>query len=161
MRVALFGFALLLAATASAQQPVYLDELIETPLATLQTLFPGLKKEGCYKLANGQYLLITMNKRDGKPWRVTLATDPPARKAQDGPAVEIRHRKTVALGDSTLNVIEKMGRPDASAAPEAALKKLGETEYFYICRVSEGCARHTSIFIREGVVTAVSEWYSE
>jgi hypothetical protein len=160
MRVALIVFALLVAATASAQQPVYLDELIETPLATLQTLFPGLRKEGCYKLANGQYLLITMDKKDGKPWRVSLATSP-TRKAQDGPAVEVRHRKGVTLGDSTVDVVEKMGRPDASAAPEAALKKLGDTEYFYICRISEGCARHTSVFIRDGVVTAVSEWYSE
>jgi hypothetical protein len=41
------------------------------------------------------------------------------------------------------------------------MRKLGETEYFYICRVSEGCARHTSVLIRDGVVTAISEWYSE
>ena len=162
MRVALCGFALLLLALeASAQQTIYLDELTETPLATLQTLFPGLRKEGCYKLANGQFLLITMDKKDGKPWRVSLANEAPTRKSQDGPALEVRHRKGVALGDSTLDVIEKMGRPDASAAPEAALKKLGDTEYFYICRVSDGCARHTSVFIRNGVVTAVSEWYSE
>jgi hypothetical protein len=161
MRVALFGFALLLAATASAQQTVYLDELMETPLATLQTLFPGLRKEGCYKLANGRYLLITMNKRDGKPRRVSLTTDLPMRKAQDGPAVEVQHRKGIALGDSSLDIVEKMGRPDASTAPEAALKKLGDTEYIYTCRVTAGCARHTSIFIRDGMVTALSEWYSE
>ncbi|HYH09114.1 MAG TPA: hypothetical protein VEK11_18845 [Thermoanaerobaculia bacterium] len=160
MRVALFVFALLLAGSAAAE-PVYMDELVETPLATLQTLFPGLRKEGCYRLANGQHLQITMDKKDGKPWRVSLATQTPCRKVQEGPTLDLRHRKGVALGDSTLDIIEKMGRPDASAAPDAALRKLGETEYLYMCRVSEGCARHTSVFIRDGVVSAVSEWYSE
>ena len=65
------------------------------------------------------------------------------------------------LGDSTVDIVEKMGRPDASAAPETALKTLGDTEYFYVCRVSEGCARHTSVFIRDGLVSAIAEWYSE
>jgi hypothetical protein len=54
-----------------------------------------------------------------------------------------------------------MGRPDASAPPEVQLKKLGDTEYFFICRVSAGCARHTSVFLRDGLVTAIAEWYSE
>lgn len=160
MRVILAVLALLFAGTAAAE-PIFLDELVETPLATLQTLFPGLRKEGCYRLAGGQYLLVTMDKKDGKPWRVSLASEPPCRKPQDGPALEVRHRKDVVLGDTTLAVVEKLGRPDASADPETALKRLGDTEYFYICRVSEGCARHTSVFIRNGVVSAISEWYSD
>ena len=161
MRVALFGFALLLAASASAQQTIYLDELVETPLATLQTLFPNLRKEGCYKLANGQFLMLTMDKKEGTPQRVSIANAAPCRKAQDGPALEIRHRKEVALGDSTLDVVEKLGRPDASAAAEAALKKLGDTEYFYMCRATAGCTRVTSVFMRDGVVTGMSEWHSQ
>ena len=42
-----------------------------------------------------------------------------------------------------------------------ALKKLGDLEYFYVCRVSDQCARHNSVFIKNGVVTALAEWYSD
>lgn len=156
-----FMTLLLVAAGARAADPVYLDQLIEMPLATLQEQLPGLKKEGCYKIADGHFLLVTMNKKDGKPWRVALAATEPCRKAEDGPLLDVQHRSGVKLGDSTLSVVERMGRPDASAAPEAALKKLGDIEYFYICRVSDGCARHTSVFIRGGVVSALAEWYSD
>lgn len=160
MRVALALCALLFAAAAAAE-PLYLDELAETPLATLRTLFPELRKEGCYRLASGQYLLVTMDKKDGKPWRVALASELPCRKAQEGPALDIRNRKGVVLGDSTLAIVEKLGRPDASLTPEGNFKKLGDVEYLFMCRVSEGCARHTSVFLRNGLVSAISEWYSE
>lgn len=149
------------AASSHAADPVYLDQLIETPLATLQTQFAGLKKEGCYALPDGRYLLIAIDKKDGRPWRVAFAAAEPCRKPEPGPALDLRHRKGVQLGDTTLMVVEKMGRPDASAAPESSLSRLGQTEYFYICRLSEGCARHTSVFIRDGVVSAVAEWYSD
>ena len=162
MRLVIAFVSLLLVAVSSrAADPLYLDEIIEMPLATLQTQFPGLKKEGCYRIATGRYLLITMDKKDGKPWRVALSADVPCRKPEDGPLLDVQHRKGVNLGDSTVAIVEKMGRPDASAVPETALKKLGDTEYFYVCRVSEGCARHTSVFIRAGLVSAVAEWYSQ
>ena len=162
MRLGIAFVSLLLVAVSSrAADPLYLDQLMEMPLATLQTQFPGLKKEGCYRVATGRYLLVTMDKKDGKPWRVALSASEPCRKPEDGPLLDVRHRKGVELGDSTLAIVEKMGRPDASAVPETALKRLGDMEYFYVCRVSEGCARHTSIFIKGGVVTAVAEWYSQ
>lgn len=161
MRLGLTVLLLFAAAGSHAADVTYLDQLIETPLATLQASFPGLRREGCYRLADGRFLQITMDRKDGKPWRVTLAATAPCRRADDGPAADIQHRSGVLLGDSTASVLQKLGRPDASAAPEPAQRRLGETEYFYICRVSEGCARHTSVFIKEGVVTAVSEWYSE
>jgi hypothetical protein len=162
MRLGIAFVSLLLVAVSSrAADPLYLDEIIEMPLATLQTQFPGLKKEGCYRVATGRYVLITMDKKDGKPWRVALSADEPCRKPMDGPLLDVRQRKGVELGDTTIAVVEKMGRPDASAVPETALRKLGETEYFYVCRVSEGCARHTSVFIRAGLVSAVAEWYSQ
>lgn len=161
MKVVLAFVSLLLVSVSSrAADPVYLDELIETPLTTLQAQFPGLRKEGCYRVASGRYLLITLDKKDGRPWRVALSADEPCRKVEDGPLLDVRDRKNVELGDSTIAVVEKMGRPDASAAPETALRRLGETEYFYVCRVSEGCARHTSVFIRAGLVSAIAEWYS-
>jgi hypothetical protein len=152
---------LLVAASSRAADPVYLDQLIETPLSTLQTQFPGLRREGCYRVAPGRYLLLTMDKKDGKPWRVALSAEEPCRRAEDGPLLDVKDRKGVELGESTVVVVEKMGRPDAAAAPETALKKLGDMEYFYVCRVSEGCARHTSIFIKGGLVSAIAEWYSE
>lgn len=162
MRLVIAFVSLLLVAVSSrAADPVYLDELIETPLTTLQTQFPGLRKEGCYRVATGRYLLLTMDKKDGKPWRVALSAEEPCRKPEDGPLLDVRQRKGVELGNSTVAVVEKMGRPDASAVPETALRKLGDVEYFYVCRVSEGCARHTSVFIRGGLVTAVAEWYSQ
>ena len=162
MRLGIAFVSLLLVAVSSrAADPLYLDQLMEMPLATLQTQFPGLRKEGCYRVATGRYLLVTMDKKDGKPWRVALSANEPCRKPEDGPLLDVRHRKGVELGDSTLAIVEKMGRPDASAVPETALKRLGDMEYFYVCRVSEGCARHTSIFIKGGVVTAVAEWYSQ
>jgi hypothetical protein len=162
MRLVLAFLTLLFVAVSShAADPIFLDQIIEMPLATLQTQFPGLKKEGCYRVAPGRHLLLTMDKKDGKPWRVALSSDEPCRKPEDGPTLDLRHRSGVDLGDSTVVVVEKMGRPDASAVPETALKRLGDIEYFYVCRVSEGCARHTSVFIRTGQVTAIAEWYSK
>ena len=152
---------LLLARTAGAADPVYLDELVENPLATLQQRFPGLKNEGCYAIGSQQYLHITIDKKDRKPWRVTLSSDAPCRKPEDGPSMELLSRSGVMLGDTTIGIVERLGRPDASAPPNTDQKRLGDIEYFYICRVSEGCARHTSVFVRQGVVTAISEWYSE
>lgn len=152
---------LLVAVSSRAADPVYLDQLIEMPLSTLQTQFEGLRKEGCYRVAPDRYLLITMDKKDGKPWRVTLSTAEPCRKPTDGPLLDVRHRKGVELGDSTVAVVEKMGRPDAAAAPETALKRLGDMEYFYVCRLSDSCARHTSVFIKDGLVSGVAEWYSQ
>lgn len=161
-RLVLAFVALLLVPVSSrAADPVYLDQLMEMPLTSLQAQFgEGLRKEGCYRVGEGRYLLITMDKKDGKPWRVALSGAEPCRRATDGPLLDIRQRKGVELGDSTIVVVEKMGRPDAAAEPETALRKLGDMEYFYVCRVSEGCARHTSIFIRNGLVTGIAEWYS-
>jgi hypothetical protein len=156
-----FVSLLLVAVSSRAADPLYLDQLIEMPLATLQTQFPGLRKEGCYRIAEGRYLLLTMDKKDGKPWRVALSGSEPCRKPEDGPLLDVRQRKGVELGDSTVAVVEKMGRPDASAVPETALRRLGDVEYFYVCRVSEGCARHTSVFIKAGLVSALAEWYSQ
>jgi hypothetical protein len=161
MRVALAVLALVFAAGAVAD-PVYLDQLMESPLATLQQQFPGLRKEGCYRVAAERYVLIDIDRKEGRPWRVALTNTAPCRRPEDLEiALDVRHRKGVELGDRTVAVLEHMGRPDASAAPEPALKRLGDTEYFYICRVSEGCARHTSVFVREGLVSAISEWYSQ
>ena len=161
MRVAGAVLTLLLITTgAGAQEPVYLDQLMEMPLASLQQYFPKLRKEGCYQIASERYLMIDMD-RDRKPWRVVLASSLPCRRAENGPALDVRERANIDLGHSSVEIVEKMGRPDASTKPEAAMRRLGELEYLFMCRVSEGCARHTSVFVREGTVTAISEWYSE
>ena len=152
----------LLVAVGAAADPVYLDELMEMPLATLQQQFPGLKKEGCYRVAADRYVLIDIEKKEGKPWRVALSNTPPCKRTEDlATALDVRHRKGVEIGQRTVDVLRLMGRPDASAPPEPAFKRLGDTEYFYICRLSDGCARHTSVFVRDGLVSAISEWYSE
>jgi hypothetical protein len=161
MRNAIAVLALLFAGSVAAQ-PVYIDQLMETPAATLRQQFPGLKKEGCYRIAAERYVLIDIDKKDGKPWRVALTDTPPCKRPEDlAAAMDLRHRKGVELGQKTVDVLTNLGRPDAAAAPEPSLKKLGDTEYFFICRVSEGCARHTSVFVREGTVSAIAEWYSE
>lgn len=161
MRLPFAVLALLVAAGASAD-PIYLDQLMESSLATLQQQFPGLKKEGCYRVAADRYVLIDIERKEGKPWRVALTNTPPCRRPEDLPeALDVRHRKGVDLGQRTVDVLQHMGRPDASAPPEPSLKRLGDTEYFYICRLSEGCARHTSVFVRDGLVSAITEWYSE
>lgn len=162
MRLGIALAALLaIAANVHAADPIYIDQLMETPLARLQQTWPNLKSDGCYRLVNGQYLHVTIDKKDEKPWRVTLAADAPCRRAEQTGDFDIQSRSGIKLGDTTIAIVERLGRPDASAAPEAAQKRLGETEYFYICRVSEGCARHTSLYVRDGRVTAISEWYSE
>jgi|SRR6185436_17831500 len=152
---------LLIAVAASAQDPVYLDELAETPLERLQTTFPDLKKEGCYRIADDRYVLITIDKKDQKPWRVVLASTPPCRRADPGPVIDVRARAGVELGQSQLAVIQRLGRPETAAPAETSMRRFGEMEFFYICRVSEGCARHTSVFLKHGVVSAIAEWYSE
>ena len=161
MRNAFAVLALLFAAGAAAQ-PVYIDQLMETPLATLRQQFPGLKKEGCYRIAAERYVLIDIEKKEARPWRIALTSTPPCKKPEDlAVAMDLRHRKGIELGQKTVEVLGIMGRPDAAAAPDPALKKLGDTEYFFICKISEGCARHTSVYVREGVVSAIAEWYSE
>jgi hypothetical protein len=152
---------LLVAAAANAQDPVYLDELAETPLARLQTSFPDLRKEGCYRIAADRYVMFSIDKKDQKPWRVVLASSSPCRRYETGPTIDVRSRAGVELGQTQLIVIQHLGRPETAAPSELSMRKFGETEFFYICRVSEGCARHTSVFLRGGVVSAIAEWYSE
>ena len=161
MRIGIACALLVVTAGAHAADPVFLDELAETPLASLQVQFPSLKTEGCYALAGGRYLAISIDRKDEKPWRVTLAAEPPCGRPQSGPPIDVRVRSGVELGDDKPAVINRLGRPDASAPPEADQKRLGDTEHFFICRVSEGCARHTSVFVKNGLVSAISEWYSE
>ena len=162
MKIALVVSLLFVSVSSHAAEPVYLDQLMETPLATLQAQFPNLKREGCYRVAEGRYLLISVHKKDGKPSRIAYTSEVPCKRPIDTTeAIDIRARKGVELGDSPMAVREKMGQPDASTTPEAALKRLGDVEYFFVCRVSEMCARHTSVFLRNGTVTALAEWYSE
>lgn len=161
MRLAIAVTSLLLAASSYAADPVYLDQLVETPLATLQAQFPSLKTEGCYDLGDQRFLQISINKKEAKPWRVTLAAEATCRKPDAGPAIDVRSRSGVLLGETTLKILEHLGQPDASAPPNGDQRRLGDLEYFYICRVSEGCARHTSVFVKQGIVSAISEWYSE
>lgn len=161
MKIAVAVLTLAVAVTSHAAEPVYLDQLMETPLATLQAQFPGLKKEGCYSIGDGRYVVLSMDRKAGKPWRVAVTSEVPCKRPEDAGVLEVRQRHGVLLGDTTLAVLEKMGRPDASAPPDAALARLGELEYFYVCRVSDQCARHNSVFIKAGVVTALAEWYSD
>lgn len=162
MRVTRFVLGLAFFATSAfAADPVYLDELIEMPLATLQRSFPDLRKEGCYQIGPDRYLLLSIDKKDQKPWRVVLAAQPPCRRAEQGPQFDVRVRNGVELGAGLADVVAKTGRPETAAHPDEAGRRFGEMEYFFICRVSEGCARHTSVYFRDGTVSAVSEWYSE
>lgn len=152
----------LLVSGALAAEPLYLDEMAEMPLATLQQQFPSLRKDGCYRIGADRFLLIEIDKKDRKPWRVLLSSVAPCRRPEDtAVALDVRHRKEIEIGARTVEVLQKMGRPDASAPPDGNVRKMGDNEYFFICRVSEGCARHTSIFTRGGIVTAIAEWYSE
>jgi len=162
MRVA-FGVLSLLfvAAAGSAADPVYLDELMESPVARLQTTFTDLRKEGCYRIAEDRFVLVQIDKKDLKPWRVVLASAPPCRRAETGPAIDLRERAGVELGQSQVMVIERLGRPEMAQPAETPMRRFGDMEWFYICRVSEGCARHTSVFFKEGTVSAIAEWYSE
>jgi hypothetical protein len=134
---------------------------VETPLAQLQTRFEGLKKEDCYRIASDRWVMISIDKKDQKPWRIVLASVEPCKRPHDGPAVDIRERRGVQIGDAVGIVVQKMGAPDSATAADASMRKFGDMEYFYICRVEEGCARHTSVFLTGGVVTAIAEWYSE
>ena len=161
MRSTIALASLLLALTASAADPLYLDQLIEMPLPALQQQFPSLRSEGCYTLDSGQYLEIIVHRKERKPWRVTLSGEQPCRRAEQAPGIDVRSRNGVGIGDTTASFVQRMGRPDASAPPNQDQKRLGDIEYFYICRVSEGCARHSSVFVKAGVVSAISEWYSE
>lgn len=162
MRLGFAVTSLLFAAVSiQAADPIYLDQIIEMPLTTLQQQFPNLKTEGCYAIDAQRFLQITIHKKDQKPWRVTLASEAPCRRPEALTGLDVRTRSGVDLGDTTVSVVARLGRPDASAPPNTDQRRLGEVEYFYICRVSEGCARHTSVFVKGGSVSAVSEWYSE
>ena len=161
MRLAIAVTLLLAAVSTRAADPVYLDQLVEAPLATLQQQFPTLKNEGCYDLGQQRFLQISIDKKDRKPWRVTMAAEAPCKRPEAAAAMDLRSRSGILLGDNTVKIVEHLGRPDASAPPNGDQKRLGDIEYFYICRVSDGCARHTSVFVKQGTVSAISEWYSE
>jgi hypothetical protein len=95
MRLPFAVLALLFAASVAAD-PVYLDQLMETPLATLQQQFPGLKKDGCYRVADGRYVLLDISRKEGKPWRVALTDTAPCKRPEDlAAALDVRHRKGV------------------------------------------------------------------
>ena len=163
MRIGPVVLALLMLVSARAYaDAVYIDELMQTPLDVLQTHFEGLKKDGCYRLADGRYVLLNVDRRSKKPQRVVIsASEPCKRPAAARTPMDLRHRGGIEIGDSTLVVLEKMGRPDASAAPEAAFRGLGDLEYFYVCRAEAECVKNTSVFVRQGSVSAISEWYSD
>ena len=162
MRYAITFLAVLLtAAGARAADPVYLDELIETPMPALESQFGAMKREGCFQIAPDRFLLLEFDKKVHKPWRVVVSSIDPCKRVAAGPQIEVRERNGVQLGEATVNVIGHLGRPDASAPPDSILKKIGETEYLYICRAEQGCSRHTSVLIRDGVVTGIAVWYSD
>ena len=150
-----------IAAAAAAAGPLYLDDFVEAPLERIRSVFPDLQKEGCYRVSETAYLLLTIDEEDEKPWRVVLGSSAPCTEVEEVPPVDVRHRSGVRLGDSTRQVVERLGRPEMSDAPQPPHRGLGDTEYFYLCRVEEMCARHTSIFLRDGKVVAIAEWYSE
>lgn len=160
MRLALTFVTLLLVALGSRADTVYLDELVEMPQSALQNRFPGLKKQGCYRIAEDRYLSITMQRRGDLPLRVTVAMEP-CRRPVDIAGIEVQHRSGANVGGTTVDVVTKLGQPHAAAAPDSTQERLGDTEYLYICQISQGCNRHTSVFIRDGIVTAISEWHSE
>lgn len=151
----------LVALPAFAADPVYIDQLMEMPLGTLQRTFPDLRKEGCYQLSADRYLLIEIEKKDQKPGRIVLSSVAPCRRPIESPNVDVRLRNGVDLGIGPAEIINRAGKPDTAARPDSTLKRFGDLEYFFICRISEGCARHTSIFLKDGVVSAVAEWYSD
>lgn len=162
MRLALAGTVMVLLSAVANADPIYLDQLIETPLDALQTHFPGLRSNGCYEIDDGRFLLIDIDAKERKPWRVVISAAPPCRRPQKTTSpLDVQERQGINLGQTTPEIVKQLGRPDASASPETSLSRLGEVEYFYICRVDEGCARHKSVFVRNGVVTAIAEWYSE
>jgi hypothetical protein len=163
MRFGPVVLALLMTASARLHaDAVFIDELMQTPLDVLQTHFEGLKRDGCYRLPDGRYVLLNVDRKTKKPQRVVISASEPCKRPADARTpIELRHRGGIAIGDTTLVVLEKMGRPDASAAPGSDFRQLGDLEYFYVCRAEAECLKHTSVFVREGVVTAISEWYSE
>ncbi|MEA2491286.1 MAG: hypothetical protein QOH21_3078 [Acidobacteriota bacterium] len=154
-------FVSLVAHGAFAADPVYLDEVAEMPLTKLQQMFPDLRKEGCYQVGPERFVLVTIDKKDQKPWRVILASTPPCRHATPVAPLDLRARNGVELGTGPAELVGHAGKPDTAARPDESLRRFGDMEYFYICRISEGCARHTSVFLRDGTVSAIAEWYSE
>lgn len=151
----------LVAASSQAADPVYLDELMETPLAKLQAMFPNLRKDGCYEIGQNRFVLIEIDKKEAKPWRVVLASSAPCKRAEAGPSIDIRERAGVELGETQVSVVQRLGHPTIAQDADPGMKRFGNAEYFYMCKVSEECARHTSVFLREGVVSAIAEWYSQ
>lgn len=163
MRLAPAVLALTLAVSGSiAADPIYIDQLMETPLDALQTHFAGLKRDGCYTLPDGRFVLVNVNRGEQKAWRIAITADAPCRRpAAVRTPMDLQQRKGVAIGDSAADVVAKLGRPDAATDTDSKLRKFGDSEYFYVCRVDQECARHTSIFMRDGLVSAIAEWYSE
>ena len=163
MRVGATVLALSIAVGGStAADPIYIDQLMDTPLAALQTHFSGLRRDGCYTLADGSFVLVNIDRKEGKPWRVALTADPPCRRPTPvRTPMDLQQRKGVAIGDRLTDVVAKLGGPDAITDTDSKLRQFGDSEYLYICRSDQACVRHTSIFMRDGLVSAIAEWYSE
>ena len=113
MRLTLTLLSLLaLAVPAKAADPVYLDQLIETPLNALQAQFPNLKKEGCYRTGEGRYHAEQEHHpaavRDAPDLRMGRAAESHTGDELPGPLVEVPGRFGVRLGHQS----HPPGRPD-------------------------------------------------
>src|SRR5690349_24814550 len=106
MRVAVAFLALVLTtAVAQAADPIYLDQLIETPADTLEAQLGKMKREGCFQIGADRFLFITMDKKDRKPWRVVLSSIEPCKKPVQVAEMDVRERNGVNIGDTTPNVL--------------------------------------------------------
>lgn len=167
----LLACCILLAACASAP-PRTLDDLLDAPVASVEHWYgPGTYLR-CYQLGDSRFINLDVDEGDPRQfWSVELA-DVPECATTMAPNADMpsTFKVGVDLGDTVEKALSILGRPDEvlKEAPEgssdaaiARFKRLGGIEYIFRCKAPATCGTVTSIFARDGKVSAVSVWYSD
>lgn len=167
----LLACCILLAACASSP-PRVLDDLLDSPVASVEQRYGPGSYLRCYQLGDSRFVNLDVDEGDpGHFWSVELAdvSDCETTMAPN-PGMPSTFNVGVDLGDPVEKALTVLGHPDEvlTEAPEgssdaaiARFKRRGGTEYIFRCKTPATCGTVTSIFARNGKVSAISIWYAD
>lgn len=156
----------------SSSAPRHLDDLLDTPVQTVERRYGPGSYFRCYELPGSRFLTLGVDDEDpSRFWSIELADSSGCETAMP-PNIEVptTFKIGVNLGDSVEKVLAVLGQPDSiltkapdgsSAETLARFTQLGGTEYVFDCKKPPTCSWVTSVFARGGKVSAISIWYTD
>ena len=168
---ALIACCVLLAACASAP-PRAMDDLLDTPVASVERRFGPGSYARCYQISDGRFVNLGVDDEDPtRFWSVELADVSDCTTTMP-PLIEMPSKFNIGvdLGDPIEKALSVLGQPDSvlKQPPEGSsdeivlrFQRRGGIEYMYRCKAPPDCGSVTSIFARNGKVSAISISYSD